>query len=515
MRLEDPWRPERYAGPAVGRGSRRICSGTGRASRTATRSSPKAAMPCSSISATRCRPDSVRSPSGVRVDPSSGRSRRCEREHGVDRIEAVIPTHYHDDHVAGLTCCARSRALRSGRPRTSPRFSSIRTASTCPASGTSRSRSTACSRSSEPFTWHEYELTLHALPGHTLYAAAIEFQVDGKRVLAIGDQQTTGVRPAAGRSSTTSIATVSASATTGAAPSSTGACDPIADQRPLAAAGSERRVSRPARAEAAGSMSSTASCCRRRTISAPRASAPGSSRTGRARRAGDTLELDVTVRNPFDRPERATVAPRRARRLAGAACSRLELERARRGRRALRVGSRRVRAGGPGSHRSRPDGRRHVVRPAGGGAGGRRVSIAVEEPGSCSKLPRRASRHAFACRRGDVADAAPTRRARHGRRRRRDAVRRGARARRRPDRDRAALDAVGAGRRHDRMHRHAARDPGMRSPARAVSPTLTCSRCARSCRTDATGLLPSGYAVGRVTSCSARIPHVRRASDRV
>ena len=33
----------------------------------------------------------------------------------------------------------------------------------------------------------------------------------------------------------------------------------------------------------------------------------------------------------------------------------------------------------------------------------------------------------------------------------------------------------------------AARDPGIASPAKAVSPTPTCSRCARSCRTEPPG----------------------------
>jgi glyoxylase-like metal-dependent hydrolase (beta-lactamase superfamily II) len=41
-----------------------------------------------------------------------------------------------------------------------------------------------------PVQWHEYELTAYALPGHTRYAAALAFEVDGKRVLATGDQQT-------------------------------------------------------------------------------------------------------------------------------------------------------------------------------------------------------------------------------------------------------------------------------------------------------------------------------------
>ena len=39
-----------------------------------------------------------------------------------------------------------------------------------------------------PFRWEEYTFTLYALPGHTRYAVAIAFEVDGKRILASGDQ---------------------------------------------------------------------------------------------------------------------------------------------------------------------------------------------------------------------------------------------------------------------------------------------------------------------------------------
>jgi glyoxylase-like metal-dependent hydrolase (beta-lactamase superfamily II) len=41
----------------------------------------------------------------------------------------------------------------------------------------------------ETFRWHEYELTVHALPGHTLHAAAVVVEVDGQRILARGDQE--------------------------------------------------------------------------------------------------------------------------------------------------------------------------------------------------------------------------------------------------------------------------------------------------------------------------------------
>jgi glyoxylase-like metal-dependent hydrolase (beta-lactamase superfamily II) len=45
-------------------------------------------------------------------------------------------------------------------------------------------------RFGEPVRWHEHELTVYALPGHTQYAAAISFEVDGTRILVTGDQQT-------------------------------------------------------------------------------------------------------------------------------------------------------------------------------------------------------------------------------------------------------------------------------------------------------------------------------------
>jgi glyoxylase-like metal-dependent hydrolase (beta-lactamase superfamily II) len=44
-------------------------------------------------------------------------------------------------------------------------------------------------RFGETFRWHEYEITVHHLPGHTQDAAAYEFEVDGIRVLATHDQQ--------------------------------------------------------------------------------------------------------------------------------------------------------------------------------------------------------------------------------------------------------------------------------------------------------------------------------------
>jgi glyoxylase-like metal-dependent hydrolase (beta-lactamase superfamily II) len=111
------------------------------------------------------------------------------RDFGVDGIETAVTTHYHDDHVAGLNLLRDVEGTEVWSPENvapileDPRrfdlpclwFDPIRVDRTLPLG--------------EPFAWHEYELTAHPLPGHTLYAVALEFEADGKRFLATGDQQ--------------------------------------------------------------------------------------------------------------------------------------------------------------------------------------------------------------------------------------------------------------------------------------------------------------------------------------
>ena len=111
------------------------------------------------------------------------------RDHGVERVEVVVPTHYHDDHVAGVNLlrdvegtelwCPENFADVLEQPRRFDLpclwFDPIPVDRRLPLE--------------RPFSWREYELTPYALPGHTLYAAALAFEIDGRRVLATGDQQ--------------------------------------------------------------------------------------------------------------------------------------------------------------------------------------------------------------------------------------------------------------------------------------------------------------------------------------
>ena len=111
------------------------------------------------------------------------------REFGVDRIEAVVTTHYHDDHVAGLNLIREVEGAEVWSP-----------ANVAPILEQPRRYDLPClwfdpipvDRElplGTPVRWREYDVTAHALPGHTLYAAAIQFEADGRRYLATGDQQ--------------------------------------------------------------------------------------------------------------------------------------------------------------------------------------------------------------------------------------------------------------------------------------------------------------------------------------
>jgi glyoxylase-like metal-dependent hydrolase (beta-lactamase superfamily II) len=111
-----------------------------------------------------------------------------KEQFGVKKINVVLPTHYHDDHVAG---CNLLRRLEGTEVWAAENFADIlehpiRYDLPClwhdPIPVDRRLPL------GQPIPWEEYTLTLHPLPGHTRYAVAVEFEVDGLRVLATGDQ---------------------------------------------------------------------------------------------------------------------------------------------------------------------------------------------------------------------------------------------------------------------------------------------------------------------------------------
>jgi glyoxylase-like metal-dependent hydrolase (beta-lactamase superfamily II) len=115
--------------------------------------------------------------------------RALKQRYGVDRVEVAIPTHYHDDHVAGFNLLHEVEGTEVWSPENMTRIFREPRRFDLPCLwyepiGVDREVAFG-----EPLRWREYELRTHELPGHTLYAAAIEVQVDGLKVLATGDQQ--------------------------------------------------------------------------------------------------------------------------------------------------------------------------------------------------------------------------------------------------------------------------------------------------------------------------------------
>jgi glyoxylase-like metal-dependent hydrolase (beta-lactamase superfamily II) len=127
--------------------------------------------------------------------PLLGSIESLRRDHGVERVEAVVATHYHDDHVAGMNLLRDVEGTEVWIPENFAAILEDPRRYDLPCLWFEPIRVDRRLSLETPIAWHEYELTVYPLPGHTLYAAAIAFEVDGRRVLATGDQQTNDRRP--------------------------------------------------------------------------------------------------------------------------------------------------------------------------------------------------------------------------------------------------------------------------------------------------------------------------------
>lgn len=113
---------------------------------------------------------------------------RLKRDYGVRSVDAVLLTHYHDDHVAG---CNLLRDNEGAEVWAAENFADIlehpdRYDLPCLwYDPVAVDRVLPLERT---ISWEEYEFTLYEQAGHTLYAVAVAFEADGTRVLAVGDQ---------------------------------------------------------------------------------------------------------------------------------------------------------------------------------------------------------------------------------------------------------------------------------------------------------------------------------------
>ncbi|REE86120.1 glyoxylase-like metal-dependent hydrolase (beta-lactamase superfamily II) [Paenibacillus taihuensis] len=111
-----------------------------------------------------------------------------KEQYGVTHIDAVVPTHYHDDHVAGCNLLRDNEGTQIWAAESFADVLHHPSAYDLPCLWYDPIPVDRVLPIGTEVHWEEYAFTLHPLPGHTKYAVAISFEADGKRVLITGDQ---------------------------------------------------------------------------------------------------------------------------------------------------------------------------------------------------------------------------------------------------------------------------------------------------------------------------------------
>jgi glyoxylase-like metal-dependent hydrolase (beta-lactamase superfamily II) len=111
-----------------------------------------------------------------------------KQQFGVSIIDVVLPTHFHDDHVAGINLLRTVEGTQVWAADTFADILEYPSRYDLPCLWYDPIHVDKRLILEIPFQWEEYTLTLYPLRGHTRYAVAIFFEVDGNRVLATGDQ---------------------------------------------------------------------------------------------------------------------------------------------------------------------------------------------------------------------------------------------------------------------------------------------------------------------------------------
>jgi glyoxylase-like metal-dependent hydrolase (beta-lactamase superfamily II) len=117
---------------------------------------------------------------------------QLKHEYGITRIDAVVPTHYHDDHVAGFNLL---REVEGAQVWAAENFAAILEHPenyNLPCLWYDPIKVDRTLPLGQSMCWEEYELQLFPQPGHTTHAVAIFLTVDGKRVIINGDQYQNG-----------------------------------------------------------------------------------------------------------------------------------------------------------------------------------------------------------------------------------------------------------------------------------------------------------------------------------
>lgn len=109
------------------------------------------------------------------------------RRFGVERPSVVVPTHYHDDHVAGISHLQRRFGSEVWAFEAFADIIESPERYRLPCLWSQRITISRRISAGALIEWDGVRLTAHHAPGHTWYAAAFLGEIDGRRVAITGD----------------------------------------------------------------------------------------------------------------------------------------------------------------------------------------------------------------------------------------------------------------------------------------------------------------------------------------
>jgi len=109
------------------------------------------------------------------------------RKFNIESIDIVLVTHFHDDHVNGISLLQRLYNTRCWAGQNFAHILENPMAYNFPCTWPEPIQVEPQSLGI-PIKWEEYTFTLHPLSGHTRWGTLIEFEADGMQVVATGDQ---------------------------------------------------------------------------------------------------------------------------------------------------------------------------------------------------------------------------------------------------------------------------------------------------------------------------------------
>lgn len=107
---------------------------------------------------------------------------------GATRIDTVIPTHYHDDHVVGVPLLQRLQGTELWAAENFADLLERPADFDRPCLWPEPMRVTRRLPLGEKFRWEDVEITLHPMSGHTQFSCLVLLEFDGRRVAHTGDQ---------------------------------------------------------------------------------------------------------------------------------------------------------------------------------------------------------------------------------------------------------------------------------------------------------------------------------------